>query len=458
MVAALLTAGLGFVAWAAWAAPAASADKPAWAAPAAPAAGADKPASADKPAALTAVTAALTAVTAGHIDVVQINGLIDPIQVDFLYRAVAAADKGQAQALVVQLGSGGGVVSPAVLRRLATTIATAPVPVAVWVGPNGSRALGAASVIFEAAPLRGMAPLTRVGNTPPADVAPTPPAGNPDLLVGHTVDATQAATQGLTTKTLNQPDLGDFVVNLDGLSVGGRTLHTATVVRTNGQPRRQPIVAVRFEKLNLVQQLLHTAASPSVAYLMLLIGLLLIAMEFFTAGVGIGAVAGAGALILASYGLGTLPIRVWALLLLGVGIFGFCVDLQSGVPRAWSALGGGCLVVGSLWLYRGVHPSILALAAGVLGTPLFLVAGMPAMIRARFSTPTIGRQSLVGEMGVALGAVHPEGTVEVRGAPWRARTNRATPIEVGDRIRVVSIDGLLLEVEPETGGARDAHH
>jgi membrane-bound serine protease (ClpP class) len=383
----------------------------------------------------------------GHIDVAQINGLIDPIQVDFLRHAVASADKGSAVALVVQLNSGGGVVSSAVLHRLADTIKSASVPVAVWVGPNGDRAYGAAAVIFESAALRGMAPSTRVGNAP-----------LPDLLAARTVDATEAANQGLVTKGLNQPTLGDFVVNLDGQTLPGRTLHTAEVVHTNGQPRREPTVAVRFQKLNLVQQLLHTAASPSVAYLMVLIGLLLITMDFFTGGVGLGAGCGAGALVLASYGLGTLPIRVWAVVALGVSVFGFCVDLQAGVPRAWTALGGILLVIGSLWLYRGVHPSLLALAAGILGTPLFMVAGLPAMIRARFSTPTIGRQSLVGEMGVALGAVEPEGVVEVRGAPWRARTNRATPIATGDAIRVVSIDGLLLEVEPETGGARDAHH
>jgi membrane-bound serine protease (ClpP class) len=102
--------------------------------------------------------------------------------------------------------------------------------------------------------------------------------------------------------------------------------------------------------------------------------------------------------------------------------------------------------------------SWLALAVGLVGTPLFMVAGMPAMVRARFSTPTIGRQSMIGEMGTALATVSPEGTVEVRGAPWRARTNRATPIAAGDPVRVTGIDGLLLEVEPETGGARDAHH
>jgi membrane-bound serine protease (ClpP class) len=392
----------------------------------------------------TATPAAATPV--GHLDVVQINGLIDPIQADFLQRAVAGASHSGAVGLVVQVNSGGGVISPAMLSRLTTTIATAPVPVAVWVGANGSRAYGAAYSILRSAPLRGMAPGTRVGQAIP-----------PDPLAGRSIDDKEAATLGVAT--INQPTLGDFIVNLDGQQVGSHILHTAEVVRTNGQPRRQPIVAVRFEKLNLVQQLLHTAASPSVAYLMVLIGLLLIAMEFFTVGIGIAAGCGAGALILASYGLGVLPIRVWALALLGLSVFGFCVDLQAGVPRVWSFFGGACLLVGSLLLYRShIHPSILALAAGILGTPLFMVAGMPAMIRARLSTPTIGRQSLVGEMGVALGPVEPEGTVEVRGAPWQARTNRATPIKVGEVIRVVAIDGLLLEVEPEAGGARDAHH
>jgi membrane-bound serine protease (ClpP class) len=65
---------------------------------------------------------------------------------------------------------------------------------------------------------------------------------------------------------------------------------------------------------------------------------------------------------------------------------------------------------------------------------------------------------MIGEMGVAVAGIEPEGTVEVRGAPWRARTNRATPIAAGARVRVVAIDGLLLEVEPETGGAREARH
>jgi membrane-bound serine protease (ClpP class) len=162
--------------------------------------------------------------------------------------------------------------------------------------------------------------------------------------------------------------------------------------------------------------------------------------------------------VLASYGLGVLPFRAYALVLILIGILGFAIDLQAGAPRVWTVVGTVALVIGTVRLYSVVGLSPLAMAVGVIGTALFMIAGMPAMVRARYSTPTIGRDSMIGEMGVALGAIEPEGTVEVRGAPWRARTNRATPIAVGANIRVVAIDGLLLEVEPEVGGARDAHH
>jgi membrane-bound serine protease (ClpP class) len=141
-----------------------------------------------------------------------------------------------------------------------------------------------------------------------------------------------------------------------------------------------------------------------------------------------------------------------------VAVFGYAIDLQAGTPRTWTAIGTVCLFAGSFILFPGTRPASLALLVGLVGPPLFMVAGMPAMVRSRFSTPTIGRESMIGEMGMALTDISPEGTVEVRGAPWRARTNRATPLAAGDPIRVVGIDGLLLEVEPEVGGAKDAHH
>ena len=86
---------------------------------------------------------------------------------------------------------------------------------------------------------------------------------------------------------------------------------------------------------------------------------------------------------------------------------------------------------------------------------LAMLAGMPAMVRSRFSTPTIGREWMIGEDGTARTAIDPDGVVPVRDAPWRARTNRATPIAAGDPVRVAAIDGLVLEVEPLEGAARD---
>jgi membrane-bound serine protease (ClpP class) len=373
--------------------------------------------------------------------------------------AVDAAGADGAVALVIQLNSADGVVSRSRTASLASTVSGSSVPVAVWVGPNGSRAYGPAFSVLQAAALKGVSPGTRVGRAPrPA------PATAADPLAATTLSDSEALARGVAS--ISAPTLGDFIVSLDGKSPGPATagvrrpaLHTAEVVQgTNGEPRRRPTVVTVFKKVSLQAQLLHTAASPSTAYLLLVIGLLLLILEFFTVGVGIAAFCGAGCLVLASYGFGVLPFRPYAMALVLVGILGFTIDLQAGVPRVWTAVGTAALVVGTVRLFSVASLSPLAMAAGVVGTALFMVAGMPAMMRGRFSTQTIGRESMIGEMGVALGDIEPEGTVEVRGAPWRARTNRATPIAVGANIRVVAIDGLLLEVEPEAGGARDPRH
>jgi membrane-bound serine protease (ClpP class) len=80
---------------------------------------------------------------------------------------------------------------------------------------------------------------------------------------------------------------------------------------------------------------------------------------------------------------------------------------------------------------------------------------MPNMVRTRFATPTIGREWMIGEEGVVIADVDPEGVVEVGAGRWRALTNRATPVMAGDRIRVAAIDGVTLQVEPLEGAARD---
>jgi membrane-bound serine protease (ClpP class) len=372
---------------------------------------------------------------AATVDVVEIKGRIDPVVADFIRGAIARADESKSEVLVFQLDSPGVLIGRAVFARLVEEIRVSPVPVAVWVGPTGASASGATAAILAAAGIAGMASGTKVAGLGPDE----------------------AQARGLVATT--DPSLGEFVVGLDGKDVGGKVLHTARVVPEGDVLRRQQAGQVRFAKLGLTERLLHLTADPSVAYLLLMVGLLLIVFEFFTAGVGVAGVTGAVALILSCYGLAVLPTSPIGLALIGLGVFGYAVDVQSGAPRAWTGIGAASLAVGSWRLFPGDLSVkwwiILMMSAAVA---LFMLSGMTAMLRARFSTPTIGRESMIGQMGEATTGIDPEGMVDLRGGKWRARTNRATPIPAGERVRVVAIDGLLLEVEPEAGGAKDAHH
>ena len=224
----------------------------------------------------------------------------------------------------------------------------------------------------------------------------------------------------------------------------------------SGQPRREPSVDVSFAKLALLPRLLHTVASPSVAYLLLMAGMVLIVFEFFTVGIGLAGGAGAGFLVLAAYGLAVLPTRPLALGLLTLGMVGFGIDVQTGAPRVWTGIGAVSLVAGTWILYDGVPLPLITAVLTLLGVFLFMLAAMPSVVRARFSTPTIGRETMVGEVGSATAVLNPEGMVRVREALWRARTNRATPIAQGDPVRVIGVEGLVLQVEPVEPDERPA--
>jgi membrane-bound serine protease (ClpP class) len=403
---------------------------------------------------LAGPASAATGPRAAQISVVKVTGLIDPLNADLLSHAVGDAASGHDLVLIVQLNSTGGVIPQPAVDRLAARIHASSVPVAVWVGGSGRpRALGAAYELLRAAAYAGVGPGARIGD------APAPTSGTPDPLTGHSVGPSDALVRHLVD--VSTPTLGDFLVGLDGRSLaGGPPLHVADVVTQNGQPRRQlrHDVDITFNELTVFPRILHSVASPNVAFAMLLIALALAVFEFYTAGVGVAA--GTAALFgaLAAYGFGVLPTRPLSLALLFLAVLGLAIDVQAGAPRVWTGVGIVAFVIGAIRLYAGLSVSLWVVVTMGLLVVLFMVAGMPAMVRTRFSTPTIGRTAMIGGLGVALSGVDPDGTVEVNGAPWRARTNRATPIGSGEPIRVIAIDGLVLEVEPEAGGAREAHH
>jgi membrane-bound serine protease (ClpP class) len=257
------------------------------------------------------------------------------------------------------------------------------------------------------------------------------------------------------------PTIRNMLEALDGYEEDGVVLETTTeVVTDSGTVQKETVAAVRFSKLSLIDQLFHTVASPPVAYLLFLIGMALLIFEFFTAGVGIAGVVGAGCTILACYGIAELPARWWAVGLLVTAMLAFAIDVQVGIPRFWTGVGIVMTIIGSLWLFEPVsgtslRPNWLSLIAGIGGVMLAFIVGMPSMTRTRFATPTIGREWLIGAEGVAVEAVDPDGVAQVGEAQWRARTNRATPIKVGEPLRVAAIDGVTLEVEPLEGAAKD---
>ncbi|MGH9118297.1 MAG: NfeD family protein [Acidimicrobiales bacterium] len=384
---------------------------------------------------LLGVSAAAADASADHaqsgpepsVDVIEVDGYLDPVLVDFIDTSLTRAVDAGAIALVLQLDSRGVVVEADRFDRLIARLERSEVPLATWVGPSGAVALGGAGRLVEVADHAGVAP------------------GSVVEVGGRELDDEEAAGAGVAD--IEAPTLGDLIVNLPGVEV--REVEDGELVR------REPVTPTRFFQLPLLDQLMHTVASPPVAYLLFIAGMALLVFELYTAGIGIAGATGAVFFVLGSYGLAVLPTNPVGIGLLVVSMFGFAVDVQAGMPRFWTGVGTAAVASGSLLLFDGVAQPWIALGTGIVGILIFFIGAAPAVARSRFSTATIGREWMIGELGLASTAIDPDGVVSVRGAPWKARTNRATPIDAGAEVRVAGIDGLALEVEPLEGAARD---
>ncbi len=410
-------------------------------------------------------------VDVARVDVLQVSGYFDPILVDAIETAIDRADADGSQALILQVNSDGTVVDDDVIEDLLVRVATAPVPIGIWVGPSGARFYGTAAQLLAVADVTGMAPGSRVGYIGvPLDPVGLPEGTSVDFGIAEerlrngSVGLSDARSLSVFKQRIDDegiPTISNMVQAMDGFEENGVELVTTElVVLDDGSTRFETVSVVRFSKLSLVDQLFHTVASPSVAYLLLLTGLALLVFEFFTAGVGIAGGVGAISTVLAFTGLAVLPTQTWAVVVIMLAMLAFAVDVQVGIPRFWTGVGIVLTVVGSWFLFESIpgstmRPSWLALLTGIVGIVLTFIVGMPSMVRTRFATPTIGREWMIGKEGSAVGPVDPDGIVEVDGARWRARTNRATPIADGDVLRVAAIDGVTLDVEPLEGAARD---
>ena len=388
-----------------------------------------------------------------EIRIVKVAGLIDPVVKNYLLGELDAAEENpDVLALIVWTNSRGSVLEADEYLELAGRLRDSPLQIALWVGQTGSTAQGGAAELATVVDLVGVTPNSTIGEIGtrrlPAEWG-DPFASSDRRIETELLSAEEAVAAGISVGPLqNTIPIGSFATELDGFEV-------LRCTNEDGNLETLPLTRAQISGLGLTAQLFHTVASPEVAYLFFAMGLGLLVFELFTAGVGVAGVIGAGFLSLGSYGLAILPTRAWAIGLLLVAFVLLAVDIQTNVPRFYTVAGLAVFVVGTWFLYNGVSMSPITIGAVLIGALLYAYTGMPSMVRTRFSTPTIGRKWMIGELGEAITDVDPEGTVKIRDVAWRAITNRATPVASGGRVRVVGIDRLILEIEPEEGGAKD---
>jgi membrane-bound serine protease (ClpP class) len=401
------------------------------------------------------------------VDVLQVSGIFDKIVVRSIVEAVDNAESNGAEALILQLTSRGAVVSDEEMTTLLQRVADAKVPIGIWVGPSrSSRAYGLPAQLMAVADVTAMVGGSRIGYISTPLIVDGQPisfdAATADLVDGSMTfnEARAAGALKLETNDQGVPTVRNMVLAMDGQVIDGHEVNTV-VKQLNDEGEEQNISTTPvFSGLGLIEEVMHTVASPPMAFLLFVIGLALLIFEFFTAGVGIAGGVGAVCLVLGCYGLSALPTRPVAIVLLLLAMLAFAVDVQVGIPRFWTGVGIVLFIIGAWYLYEPVPGNDLRLGwitliVAVGGVMLTFIVGMPSMVRTRFATPTIGREWMIGNDGTATTSIDPEGVALVGGARWRARTNRATPITAGAGLKVVAIDGVTLEVEPEEGAARD---
>ena len=385
-----------------------------------------------------------------EIQIVEVVGLLDPIEIDYINLQLDNAQRNWALAIVLQINSPGGAADQQAIEDLIENMEGSLVPVGAWIGQSGATARGAAAHLVDAADYSGIAPGSKIGDFDDFERSNKSATNQVENTLRRGEEAVAAGLVDVMA-----PTLGEFLLAMEDAALIEKI--STELERADGLIQRSVAddVRVTFNKLSLLDQLFHTAASPAVAYLLLLVGMSMLLLDFFTGGIGVAGGVGCGSLLLACYGLGGLDVRLWALLGLIVAMFGFAIDLQTGVPRFWTVFGVSCLIIGSFQLFGSHSLSWLTLLGGIGLTLAFVLSGMPALVRTRYGKSTLGREWMIGQMATASTDLAPEGIVVFEQAQWRARVNRLTPLKEGDSARIVGLEGLVLEVEPEEGGAID---
>ena len=402
---------------------------------------------------------------------VAVDGVISPVTLRLVETAIARAKASGAQALVIQLDTPGGLERS--MRLICQRLLNAEIPVIVYVSPTGARAASAGVFITMAAHVAAMAPATNIGAAHPvalgggADKESLKKIENDaaafartialergrnvewaEKAVRQSVSITEREALKLKVVDLVADSMPDLLDKLDGRSV--KTARGPVTLQTRG-------ASVKAIEIGFRDRVLNVITDPNVAYILMMLGMLGLFFELSNPGVILPGVVGGISLILAFFAFQSLPINFAGLLLILFGIVLLIAEIKV-VSHGVLAIGGiVAMALGSLMLFDapeiGFRVSwrvILPTVGATAGIFLFVIA---AGVRALAARSPVGAPALVGETGIARGALSPEGQVLVHGELWRA-VARGAPVEEGARVRVVDVKGLTLTVEKAgEGGA-----
>lgn len=382
----------------------------------------------------------------GVIDVVEVQGPVDQFLVRFVTDSIESAAARDSEFVILKIDSPGSLTPE--VEELIALVQNPPLPVVAWIGDAPATAQGASLRLAEAAQITIAAPGVEIGRRFRTIIGEPAASSDDDVLVTVSepipgaIDDIQAA-------------LGPLIVSLDGKTVelADRTvtLHTAEqVTEDDGQLRSQVTKQVRFDELGVWARTMRLAITPEAAFFFLVVGLAFAAFEFYAIGPGLAAATAVVPILLAGYGLSAMPFG-WGLPVTLFAMWLLTVDYQRGGFSVLSYIGTVLLGVGGLFIagtYPDMPPSVGAVVVTTLGVALFYMFAMSTVARSRFTTQTMGRDHLIGAIGVALTDVTGEGLVQIEGARWRATSHRESGISQGSPVVVASVQGLFLEVEP----------
>jgi membrane-bound serine protease (ClpP class) len=403
-----------------------------------------------------------------RVDVLQIEGAVTPIMISYIERGIGIAEEEGAEALVVLLNTPGGQTD--LMNRVITAILSSDVPVIVYVYPRGAYAASAGTLITLAGHAAAMAPGTTIG-------AASPVGGQGEDL-GETLEAKikedlKAQARGLAARRgeaavawaesaieearaataeealelgvidLVAGDLAELLAGVDGLEVevNGRQV----VLNTAGAETREV-------PMNFPEQFLHIITNPTVAFILLTLGINAILFELSSPGGYAAGIVGAICLVLAFYALGVLPVNYTGLIFIVLAFILFVADVKAATGGVLTVGGVVSLVAGALVLFNSplFQVSLSAIAAVALVTGLFFAFGVTKVIQARRRQPVTGSEGLVGQLAEARTPLEPRGTVFLKGELWQAESLEG-PVEKGERVEVVGMTGFRLHVRRAVG-------